>query len=91
MHKKRLFHACVEKIPLQGVEVEEFRKVKNVDWLVTHKYHGIKKTHIWIKETCHDKVHSFTAKTADRSLIEVKIMKQKNKGSYKNRKSRRQK
>ena len=42
MQKKSLFHACVEKIPLQDVEVEEFRKVKNVDCLVTHKYHGIK-------------------------------------------------
>ena len=87
---KSLYHACVEKIPLQDVEVEEFRKVKNFDWLVTHKDHGIKKTHIWIKETCHDKVHCYTAKTADRPLIEVKIMKQKKKGSYKNRKSKRQ-
>ena len=72
------------------MQVEEFRKVKNVDWLVTHKDHGIKKTHIWIKETWHDKVHCFTAKTADHPLIEVKIMKQKNKGSHKNRKSKRQ-
>ena len=50
----------------------------------------MKITHIWIIGTCHDKVHYFPAKTADRPLIEVQIMKQKNKGSYKNSKSKRQ-
>ena len=35
----------IKIIHLQDVEVEEFRKVKNVDWLAT-KYPGIQKTHL---------------------------------------------
>ena len=82
---------AIKIIHLQDVEVEEFRKIKNVDWLATPKYPGIQKTHLWIKETCNDEVHCLTAKTADRPLTEVRIMKQKNKGSHKNKKSKRQK
>ena len=36
----------IKIIHLQDVEVEEFRKVKNVDWLATPKYPGIHKTHL---------------------------------------------
>ena len=68
-----------------------FRKVKNVDWLATPKYPRIKKTHLWIKAMCNDEVHCLTAKTANRPFTEVRIMKQKNKGSNKNKKSKRQK
>ena len=42
---------AIKIIHLQDVEVEEFRKVKNVDWLAIPKYPGIKKTHLWIKDT----------------------------------------
>ena len=47
--------------------------------------YGLKKRAM-IKETCNDEVHCLTAKTADRPLTEVRIMKQKNKGSKKNKK-----
>ena len=70
---------------------EESRKVKNDNGLVTFKYPEILKTHLWIKETCNDKIHCLTAKTADRPHTEVRTMKQKNQGSYKNKKSIRQK
>ena len=82
---------AIKIIHLQDVEVEELRKVKNVDWLATPKYPGIQKPHLWLKETCNDEVHCLTAKTADRPLTEVRIMKQKNKGSNENKKSKIQK
>ena len=74
---------AIKIIHLQDVKVEDFRKIKNVNWFATPKYPGIQKTHLWIKETCNDEVHCLTAKTADRPLTEVRIMKQKNKGSNK--------
>ena len=37
---------AIKIIHLQDVEVEEFRKVKNVDWLAIRKYPGIQKTHL---------------------------------------------
>ena len=76
---------AIKKIHLEDVEVEEFRKVRNVDWLTNPKYHGIKKTHYWIKEACNDKVHCFIAMTVDRALTEVKPTNQKNKDCYKNK------
>ena len=91
---------AIKIIHLQDAEIEQFRKEKNIDWLTTPKYPGIKKTHIWVKKTCDDKVHCLTAKTADRPLTELRTMKQKNKGSkigikikkrYKNKKSKRRK
>ena len=72
---------AIKVIYLQDVEIEPFRKAKNIDWLTTPKYPGIQKTYIWIKKTCDDKVHCLTAKTADCPLTEVRTMKQKNKGS----------
>ena len=67
---------AIEIIHLQVVEIEQFRKEKNIDWLTTSKYPGIQKTHIWVKKTCDDKVHCLKAKTADRPLTELRTMKQ---------------
>ena len=36
----------IKIIHLQDVEIEQFRKVKNIDWLTTLKYPGIQNTHL---------------------------------------------
>ena len=41
---------AIKIIHLQDVEVEEFRTVKNVDWLATPKYPGIQKTIYGLKK-----------------------------------------
>ena len=75
----------IKIIHLQDVEIEQFRKAKDIDWLTTPKYPGIQKTHLWVKETCNNKTHCCTAKTADHLLTKVKTIQNKNKGSHKNK------
>ena len=44
------YTADIKIIHLQEVEIEQFRKAKNIDWLTTQKYPGIQKTHLWVKD-----------------------------------------
>ena len=55
MHVQKYTDA-IKIIHLQDVEIEQFRKAKDIDWLTTPKYSGIQKTHIWVKKTFGDKV-----------------------------------
>ena len=82
---------AIKIIHLQDVEIEQFRKANNIDWLTSPKYPGIQKTHLWLKETCNNKTHCCTAKTADQLLTKVKTIQNKNKSSHKNKKYKKMK